>query len=132
MFEEDDDDILYLLVCLLAFINQAAAVVGSIKERSPSLFEQRIMWEKIIERHAGRFPFKRHLRMEVESFNRLLSMIRPSLEVDEVQAARRGGAILPEICLYCTIRWLAGGNYSDIYMFAGISTAVLLYRMENN
>jgi hypothetical protein len=30
---------------------------------------------------------------------------------------------MPKIRLYCTIRWLAGGSYSDIYMFAGISKA---------
>jgi hypothetical protein len=33
----------------------------------------------------------------------------------------RGGAIIPELCLYCTIRWLAGGSYTDIFFYCGIS-----------
>jgi DDE superfamily endonuclease len=35
----------------------------------------------------------------------------------------RGGVILPELRLYCTIRWLAGGSYTDISLFTGISQA---------
>jgi hypothetical protein len=45
--------------------------------------------------------------MSYESFNKLLSYIRPDLEVDLIQSSRRGGAILPEIQLYCTLQWLA-------------------------
>jgi DDE superfamily endonuclease len=102
----------------------ALAAVGSVaKERAPSMFEQRLSWEAIRDRHSNRSNFTRHLRMSLESFEQLLGYIRPSLVVNEEMAARRGGAILPEICLYCTIRWLAGGSYSDIYLFAGISTA---------
>jgi DDE superfamily endonuclease len=59
--------------------------------------------------------------MSHASFNKLLSYIRHNLEVDQVQGSQCGGAILPEIRLYCTIRWLTGGSYSDIYMFVGIS-----------
>jgi hypothetical protein len=54
-------------------------------------------------------------------FDRLLSFIFPSLELDERMAFLQGGPILPEIWLYCTLQWLAGGSYSDIYMYAGIS-----------
>jgi hypothetical protein len=61
--------------------------------------------------------------MRRESFDKLLDLIRDKLEADHSQAARRGGVIMPEIRLYCTIRWLGGGSYTDIYMFAGISQA---------
>jgi hypothetical protein len=64
---------------------------------------------------------KQHLRMSHASFSKLLSYIRPELEVDLLQSSRRGQSIIPEIRLYCTLRWLAGGSYSDIYMFVGIS-----------
>jgi len=116
-----DNNILYAVFALFAYMVQLAAVLGFKEERDSSLFEQRMIWSRIVERHSTRFPFKRHLRMELQSFNKLLSFIRQDLEVDMLQAARRGGAILPELCLYCTLRWLAGGSYSDIYMFAGIS-----------
>jgi hypothetical protein len=36
-------------------------------------------------------------------------------------AGRRGGAILPEICLFVCLRFLAGGSYLDIKFFTGIS-----------
>jgi hypothetical protein len=35
----------------------------------------------------------------------------------------RGGVILPEVALYCTLRYIAGGSYSDVSFMAGISTA---------
>jgi DDE superfamily endonuclease len=56
-----------------------------------------------------------------ESFDKLLSYIRPSLLIDKRMAWLRGGPILPELRLYCMLRWLAGGSYySDIYMYVGI------------
>jgi DDE superfamily endonuclease len=90
-------------------------------ERAPALFEQRMAWDKILDTHGDTQRFTRHLRMTKESFMRLLEYIKDDLLVDESQASRRGGVILPEICLYCTIRYLAGGIYSDICLFAGIS-----------
>jgi hypothetical protein len=59
--------------------------------------------------------------MSLTSFNKLLGYSRDDLSVNEEMAMRRGGAIIPELCLYCTIRWLAGGSYSDIFHFCGIS-----------
>lgn len=91
------------------------------QRRSPSNFEQRLMWDRIVETHGSRATFHRHMRMRRESFGKLLSYIRDDLEVSHLQASRRGGAILPQLRLYCTIRWLAGGSYSDIYMYVGIS-----------
>lgn len=59
--------------------------------------------------------------MSPESFERLVSHIRTDLEANESMASLRGGVIIPEIRLYCTLRWLAGGSYSDIYLFTGTS-----------
>ena len=61
--------------------------------------------------------------MEKESFDRLLALIYHELLVKEQYASMRGGSIIPELCLYCTIRWLAGGSYLDIMDIAGISQA---------
>ena len=61
--------------------------------------------------------------MSHDSFNKLLSAIQQDLEVDREMAELRGGAILPEICLYVCLRYLAGGSYSDIKYFTGISSA---------
>jgi hypothetical protein len=43
-------------------------------------------------------------------------------------ASLRGGTILPELCLYARLRYLAGGSYSDIQYFTGISVPSL-YRV---
>ena len=59
--------------------------------------------------------------MSKESFDKLLEYVRQDLIVNETMANCRGGPIIPEMCLYCTIRYLAGGSYLDICDVAGIS-----------
>lgn len=89
--------------------------------RNPSLIDQRMAWGTYAERHCARGTFQIRLRMSFDSFNVLLGHIRQDLLVNETQAKHRGGTILPELCLYCTIRWLAGGSYLDITHICGIS-----------
>jgi DDE superfamily endonuclease len=61
--------------------------------------------------------------MSYQSFYKLLGYICPKLEADHRMASLRGGVILPELRLYCTLRWLAGGSYTGILLFCGISQA---------
>ena len=91
--------------------------------RNPSVFEQRLTWIDYSAKHTKKGTFQSRLRMKRNSFDKLLAMIREELEVNEAMAERRGGAIIPELCLYCTLRWLAGGSYLDICNITGISTA---------
>jgi hypothetical protein len=42
-------------------------------------------------------------------------------------AARRGGAITPEMCLYMTLRYLAGGSYLDICIILQVSHSAFYY-----
>ncbi len=67
--------------------------------------------------------FKDTSRMSKTSFDKLLLFIRRDLEVDASRARCCGGIILPELCLYCTLQYCAGGLYSDIKNFTSISTA---------
>jgi hypothetical protein len=55
--------------------------------------------------------------------SKLLGYIHDDLLVNSEMASLCGGAILPEIQLYCTLQHLAGGLYSDIQFFTGISAA---------
>jgi hypothetical protein len=98
------------------------------KKRGPSLFEQRLQWDSFVSKHAGRPDLHRHLRMTLQDFNLVLSVIKKRLEVNVRMAKKRGGPILPELCLYATLRYLAGGSYSDIKYFTGISRGSL-YRV---
>lgn len=61
------------------------------------------------------------LRMTRTSFEKLCNLIMKDLVVNEAMANLRGGAILPEACLYMTLRFLAGGAASDIKNHCGVS-----------
>ena len=65
------------------------------KKRGPSLFEQRLQWDLFVSKHAGRPDLKRHLRMTLQDFNLLLSVIKKRLEVNLKMANKRGGANSP-------------------------------------
>ena len=91
------------------------------QSNNSTLFRQRLTWDAFIQENEGRPELTYLLRMELDSFLLLLSYIRNFLEVDESKAASRGGKIIPELCLYCTLRYLAGASYLDIVVFAGIS-----------
>jgi DDE superfamily endonuclease len=47
--------------------------------------------------------------MSYNSFQKILEVIKPQLEVNTEMAKLRGGAILPELCLYIPLCYLAGG-----------------------
>jgi hypothetical protein len=61
--------------------------------------------------------------MMLTSFAKLLGYIHDSLLVDSDMASLHGGEIVLEIQLYGTLQYIAGGLYSDIPFFTGISTA---------
>jgi hypothetical protein len=112
--------LVWLLMC--AVICSVSEVLFG--ERAPPVPEQRLNWDNYVEKRNRRpEEFRRHLRMSLQSFNKLLGYIRHDLEVNELMASLRGGTIIPEICLFCTLRWLAGGSYLDIYAHVGISKA---------
>ena len=48
--------------------------------------------------------------------------------VKQEMASLQGGAIIPELCVYVTLRYLAGGLYTDIFYLISISQA-LFYRL---
>jgi hypothetical protein len=65
------------------------------KKRGPSLFEQRLQWDSFVSKHAGRPDLHRHLRMTLQDFNLVLSVIKKRLEVNVRMAKKRGGAHSP-------------------------------------
>jgi hypothetical protein len=124
----DNDDLLALCEILLLTLQieeeesgKDKKRKGPKKKRNASTFDQRLSWSVFCQKHVLRGSFKRRLRMTKESFDKLLSFIYEDLLVKEVMAEMRGGSIIPEICLYCTLRWLAGGSYLDVTDVAGIS-----------
>lgn len=110
-----------LQLLLHLYLFTVAVLLSLPEKRNPSLFDQRLAWEAYCFRHEKRGTLTRRLRMTKESFDKLLQMVESSLLVKETYANMRGGPIIPALCLYCTLRWLAGGSYLDIADIAGIS-----------
>jgi hypothetical protein len=98
-------------------------LLGQVVPRQSSLFLQRLNWERFVSINSGTPMFRRHIRMDYSSFEQLLGYIRDKISVKEDMAALRGGVIIPEVRLYAVLRWLAGGSYTDILYFCGISKA---------
>lgn len=116
----EDDDYQFYIQLFMLVLGFAAFFSPP---RNPSVFQQRCCWDECTDLHSKRRTLKRRLRMSHESFDRLLALICEDLVVNELMAGPRGGAIIPELCLFCTLRWLAGASYLDICDIAGISTS---------
>lgn len=111
----------WLLIQIRRKRRRRSALPKEVVTRQSSLFLQRLNWERFID-HNGHTPsFRRHIRMDYQSFCKLVGYIRERTLVQESMAQLRGGIIIPEIRLYAVLRWLAGGSYSDILYFCGIS-----------
>ena len=98
----------------------SSSCYSSAKTRIRLVKSYQLCWSTFVSNHGGRIELKRHRHMSLTSFEKLLSFIRKSLEVDSAMAQLRGGVIIPEIVLYCTLCYLAGGSYMDIFV-VGIS-----------
>ena len=101
-------------------ISQLVSEFDSVFNLSPtswscSTFDQRLCWSTFVSNHGRRTELKWYLHMSLTSFEKLLSFIRQSLKVDMAMVELRGGVIIPEIALYCTLRYIAGGLYTDIF-----------------
>ena len=125
MDDDDYEDFLQLAAVLRVMILSVGTLLLMMPdERKSPLYDQRLIWNQYSSRHHQRGTFARRLRMHKDSFDKLVQLLEADLLVDEVSADLRGGAILPEICVYCTLRYLAGGSYLlDITDVAGISQA---------
>ena len=123
LLEDDRERLAIAAILQLLLIGAAANYLKTrVKEtRNPTVAYQRMCWDEYCQTHVARGTFKRRLRMEKESFDILLGYIFQWLLVNEQMADLRGGTIIPELCLYCTLRWLAGGSHLDITDVAGIS-----------
>lgn len=125
MLDDHDND---NLLTTYSFYKTLIAVVGSLtvdlpRSRNPTLGAQKLIWDEYVNQFSNHPTFiKRHLRMSLESFFKLLGYFRTDLEGVPGKGGK-AGPILPEISLFCALRWLAGGSYLDIFALTGISVA---------
>jgi hypothetical protein len=85
---------------------------------------QRLNWQVHVRRLRREGAFSRFFRMSKTSFQKLLTMLRPSLSVNNSQSRCHTSVLehmYGKIILHCTLRYLAGCSYLDIMCNAGIS-----------
>jgi hypothetical protein len=89
--------------------------VPKARTRSSPLERARLNWSSFKEGKVRDGTFARTFRMDVPSFEKLESMLRPRLQKDNDMALRSSsGAIEPSVRLAITLRFLAGGSYLDL------------------
>ena len=113
---DTDDDSLFTVVEVIVV---AEAIMSW---RSNRLTRSRLNWQRHVQMLLHENQFDVMYRMTLESFNNLLDLLSPNLQVNERFSPLCCGApISPEIFLHCTVRFLAGGSYHDIRQSASIS-----------
>ena len=60
----------------------------------------------------------------LRSFKMLVGLLKESLMVEQEMASLWGSAIIPELCVYVTLQYLAGGLYMDIFYLVSILQAL--------
>jgi hypothetical protein len=90
--------------------------------RNNKITRSRLRWQQHVQLllHENQFHIMYH--MTIGSFNKLLEMLSPTLQLNE-RFGRLSSRepITCEIMLHCTIRFLACGSYHDIRQTASIS-----------
>jgi hypothetical protein len=100
---------LVLLLVLAEYFPEAMEGNSTIKRRIKRADYERCSFDCFFQRHTSHDPIVSNLlRMSLASFHRLVSLLSDVLIVDESYAARRGGAISPQYCVFMTLRYLAG------------------------
>jgi hypothetical protein len=100
--DKDEEEMVELLAILQVIVMYVTVLCLLPIRRYDSIMDQRLAWKQYCGRHHQRGTlYDRRLRMRKASFDKLVALLADALAVDEVAARRRGGAIIPEICVYC-------------------------------
>jgi len=110
---DDNDDLLSIAenICL-----------ASALYRNNKIMRSRLRWQQHVQLLLHENQFHIMYCMTIGSFNKLLELLSPTLQLNErFGRLSSGEPITCEIMLHCTIRFLAGGSYHDIRQTASIS-----------
>ena len=113
----------------LTFVEDLCIASIALSCRANRQIVVRMNWLRHVESLLHENLFHVKYRMSLESFNRLLQMLRPELQLTEKYAVMSGmHPITCEVMMHCTIRYLAGGSFHDIRATVSISKP-LFYRL---
>ena len=91
------------------------------KSRRKCIFDQCLSWHTFAQQHSRHPEFCQHLCMSFRSFKKLVGLLKESPMVKQDMASLWGCAIIPELYVYVTLWYLAGGSYMDIFYLVSIS-----------
>ena len=117
----------YLLLTSATITELDSVFEVSKKSRRKSIFDQCLAWHVFASHHSICPEFHQHLCMSFLAFQKLVGLLNDSLLVDQEMASLHGGAIIPELCVYITLQYLAGGSYTDIFF---LFTVILQVSLE--
>ena len=109
----------YFILCLNTFL---AAAIVKIRQPRRIRFSPEKWYAFLNESLEQDNDFERMIRMPYSSFQKLVSLLRQEL-LTSARTSRRCQPLLPEVMVFCTIRYLAGGSYLDVKRLIGISSA---------
>lgn len=120
--DDEDEDASSNSSDSLVFILLLSSV--AIAERANKWHVKRMQWHLHTEMLVHENQFDSMYRMSLLSFNKLLQLLSPSLQLKEKYATISGAEpIQCELMLHCMIRFLSGGSFHDIRSVASISKA---------
>lgn len=124
----NDDDIIELLVIVvLQLLLQALQSCDVPNPHQPCLKRKRIDWESHAQLLEASNRFHRCYKMSRKAFDALLSLLTPSLQVDEKQSTNRTSIepVTPANKLQMFLRYMSGGSCHDIIAYSGVGDTVL-------
>ena len=80
----------------------------------------RLDWRALAESFLTPKEFRRFYKLDYDNFRTVLRRLVPHM-AKVLPKSSQDQAVLYELELAVTLRWLAGGNYMDIYLLHGIS-----------
>jgi DDE superfamily endonuclease len=120
---EDSDDGAHFrfLLFLLSNIGRLQELESQKATHNVRVQYNRISWISYWDMYRNDPDFERVIRMKRESFVRLVDLLRSDLAVDQDMADKRGGQVSPEMCVYMTLRYLAGAPDIDVKQHISVS-----------
>lgn len=123
---DDDDFITAIAIAQILMIFD--------QEKGQRIFKyhrRRLNWQEEVAHKLHTQEFDKTYRMSHGTFVELVNILREDITVDEVKARASGAEpIYPELVVAVGLRWLAGGRYSDLRDWCGISTSSF-YRIRD-
>ena len=99
----------------ISFAEDLCVASIALSHRVDRMIVVRMNWHRHVESLLHENLFHVKYRMSIASFNKLLNLLRPALQLNHKYAVMTGmEPICCEIMLHCMIRYLAGGSYHDV------------------